>query len=76
MLRRLYSDSLAPVFAILLLSALTHLRNPIGFPRIYYDESIYAERSIRILEGLGPQDTASRYDHPYLGKYFSHQYSV
>ena len=53
-----------------MLSALTHLWNPIGFPGIYFDESIYAERSIRILEGLGPQDPASRYDHPFFGQIF------
>jgi Dolichyl-phosphate-mannose-protein mannosyltransferase len=52
------------------LSAVIHLWNPIGFPGIYFDESIYAERSIRILEGLGPQDPASRYDHPYFGQIF------
>ena len=52
----------------LALCAFTHLWNPIGFPGIHYDEAIYTERAVRLLEGLGPQDPAWRYDHPFFGQ--------
>ena len=53
----------------LILSSFTHLWNPIGqfSPWFGYDEGIYMQRTMRILEGLGPQDY---YDHPYFGQYF------
>ena len=54
----------------LVLSAFTHLWNPIGFPDIFYDEGIYMQRSMRVLEGLGPQESSHRYDHPYFGQIF------
>ena len=54
----------------LVLSAFTHLWNPIGFPDIFYDEGIYMQRSMRVLEGLGPQEPSHRYDHPYFGQLF------
>src|SRR5215208_6017561 len=54
----------------LILSAFTHLWNPIGFPDIFYDEGIYMQRSMRMLEGLGPQEPSHRYDHPYFGQIF------
>ena len=52
----------------LALCAFTHLWNPIGFPGVHYDEAIYTERAVRLLEGLGPQDPAWRYDHPFFGQ--------
>jgi hypothetical protein len=52
------------------LSAFTHLWNPIGFPGVHYDEAIYIERGIRLLEGLGPQDPSWRYDHPFFAQIF------
>jgi hypothetical protein len=54
----------------LILSAFTHLWNPIGFPGVHYDEAIYLERGMRILEALGPQDPVWRYDHPFFGQIF------
>ena len=62
-----------PLLIPLLLSAFTHLWNPIGFPSIYHDESVYIERAVRLLEGVGLQDPTSpyeRYDHPYFGWIF------
>lgn len=53
----------------LLLSAFTHLWNPIGFPDLFYDEGIYMRRAMHVLEGLGPQER-SFYDHPYFGQLF------
>ena len=54
----------------LALSAFTHLWNPVGFPSIHIDEATYMGRTMRLLDGLGPQDPASRYDHPYFGQLF------
>ena len=60
---------------ILLLSAFTHLWNPIGFPSVHVDEGHYMRRSINVMEGFGPQDGAGPqyaglYDHPYFGQMF------
>jgi hypothetical protein len=62
------------------LSAYTHIWNPIGFPVLRPDEGAYMRRAMHVLEGLGPQDPASRfdhsqdstssYDHPYFGQLF------
>jgi hypothetical protein len=64
----------------MILSAFTHLFNPVGFPCVHYDEAVYLGRSMHVLQGLGPQDPASRfdhsqastssYDHPYFGQLF------
>jgi Dolichyl-phosphate-mannose-protein mannosyltransferase len=47
---------------------------------VHYDEAVYLGRSMHVLQGLGPQDPASRfdhsqastssYDHPYFGQMF------
>jgi 4-amino-4-deoxy-L-arabinose transferase-like glycosyltransferase len=54
----------------LALSAFTHLWNPIGFPSIYVDEGHYMRRTMNLLEGLGPQESAKVYQHPYDHPYF------
>jgi 4-amino-4-deoxy-L-arabinose transferase-like glycosyltransferase len=64
----------------LVLSAFTHIFNWTGFPCVDYDEAIYLRRALYILEGSGPQDPASRfdhgqgttssYDHPHFGQIF------
>jgi Dolichyl-phosphate-mannose-protein mannosyltransferase len=64
----------------LVLSAFTHIWNPVGFPTLRPDEGAYMRRAMHVLEGLGPQDPASRfdhsqdstssYDHPYFGQLF------
>jgi hypothetical protein len=54
----------------LLLSAYTHLLNPIGFPPgPLNDENIYIGRAMRILNGLGLTE-ASLFDHPYFAQLF------
>jgi hypothetical protein len=53
----------------LLLSAFTHLWNPIGFPGLDYDEGVYMGRAFHILKGQGPQEQYA-YDHPYFGQIF------
>ena len=63
-----------------ILSAFTHMLNPVGYPCVQVDEGIYMRRAMHVLAGLGPQDPASRfdhgqastssYDHPYFGQLF------
>ena len=54
----------------LLLSAYTHLLNPIGFPPgPFNDENIYIARGIRVLNGLGLTES-SLFDHPYFAQLF------
>src|SRR2546430_2220029 len=53
----------------LMLSAFTHLWNPVGFPDIFYDEGVYMYRAMNVLAGLGPQ-TNSFHDHPFFGQFF------
>jgi Dolichyl-phosphate-mannose-protein mannosyltransferase len=61
-------------FIPLLLSAFTHLWNPLGFPIFHVDEGHYMRRAMQVLEGLGPQESISTYDlgydHPYFGQLF------
>jgi len=54
----------------LALSAFTHVWNPLGFPTMGVDEGVYMRRALHILEGLGPQESISYYDHPYFGPIF------
>src|SRR5919198_2382094 len=57
----------------LVLSAFTHLWNPIGFPYTHADEAIYLQRSMYVLRGLGPHEShpdSVLYDHPYFGQLF------
>jgi hypothetical protein len=67
----------------LLLSAFTHLWNPVGFPSIHPDEGTYMRRAMHVLEGLGPQELSSLnskqvtiYDQPYNDEVylFDHPY--
>jgi dolichyl-phosphate-mannose-protein mannosyltransferase len=54
----------------LVLSAFTHLWNPLGFLNPESDESTYIRRAMHVVVGLGPQESASSYDHPYFGQLF------
>jgi Dolichyl-phosphate-mannose-protein mannosyltransferase len=54
----------------LILSAFSHIWNPIGFPSFHIDESHYMRRAMQVLEGMGPQDPYYPYDHPYFGQLF------
>jgi hypothetical protein len=54
----------------LVLSGFTHLWNPIGFPDFFSDEGVYLRRALHVLEGLGPQETETYYDHPFFGQIF------
>ena len=55
------------VFIPLILSAYTHMWNPIGFPSLHVDEGHYLRKTMSTLEGgsLQPQD---RYFAPYFGQ--------
>jgi hypothetical protein len=58
----------------LVLSAFTHLWNPIGYPFFHLDETHYMRRALHVIENRGnPQITslvAHPYDHPYFGWIF------
>ncbi|HXW12138.1 MAG TPA: glycosyltransferase family 39 protein [Nitrososphaeraceae archaeon] len=57
----------------LVLSAYTHLWNPVGFPYPDFDEGIYMRRAMHVLSGQGPQEVIGSfalYDHPYFGQLF------
>jgi 4-amino-4-deoxy-L-arabinose transferase-like glycosyltransferase len=65
--------SLKPALLLLIplsLSAFTHIWNPVGFPDIFFDEGVYVGRALHVLAGLGPQERAYYYDHPYFGQIF------
>jgi dolichyl-phosphate-mannose--protein O-mannosyl transferase len=55
----------------LILSAFTHLWNPLGFPSFWYVEEIYLQRAMHVLHGLGNVDPLTTYGHPYDHPYFS-----
>ena len=48
----------------LILSSFTHLWNPAQFPSFHIDEGVYIRRALHTLNGLGPHDPDSRFDHP------------
>ncbi len=57
----------------LILSAFTHLWNPIGFPGIHVDEGTYMRRAMHVifyLDPQGSQGSGTYYDHPYFGQFF------
>jgi hypothetical protein len=59
----------------LVLTAYTHLWNVTGFPSVHIDESHYMRRAMLVINGMGPQESASNgyprtYDHPYFGQLF------
>lgn len=54
----------------LVLSAFTHLWNPLGFPSFWYVEEIYLQRAMYVLHGLGNVDPSTTYGHPYDHPYF------
>jgi hypothetical protein len=58
----------------LVLSAFTHIWNPIGFPSFHVDEGHYMRRAMQVIDGLGPQESKETYDygydHPYFGQIF------
>ena len=66
MLRRTILFLLIP----LSLSAFTHLWNRAGFPDLFSDEGHYMRRAMHVLEGLGPQEPGTWYDHPFFGQIF------
>jgi hypothetical protein len=54
---------------ILTLSSFTHLWNPVGFPDLFFDEGVYMERAMHVLNGLGMQ-SGTFHDHPFFGQIF------
>ena len=72
--KKVNRNSIILIFIPLILSAFTHIWNPIGFPAIHVDEGHYMRRAMQVLDGLGPQESKSSYfypyDHPYFGQLF------
>lgn len=48
----------------LIISSFTHLWNPAQFPSFHVDEGVYIRRALHTLNGLGPHDPDSKFDHP------------
>jgi hypothetical protein len=69
---RLKGDIISVAFVTLplLLSAFTHIWNPVGSPGIHDDEGHYIRRAIHVSEGFGAQERDRGYDHPYFGWLF------
>jgi hypothetical protein len=51
----------------LVLSAFTHLWNPVGFPAIHSDEGRYLTKAVNIIRGISPIDPGNYY-HPFFGQ--------
>jgi hypothetical protein len=71
-----HNESLFLLSIPLVLSAFTHLWNPVGFPAVWVVEGQYMHRAMHVLQGLGYHYEQSSiypypYDHPYFGQYFS-----
>ena len=52
----------------LALTAFTHLWNISQFPGINVDEGFYISFAFLVLNGLGPQDSGTSWDHPFMGQ--------
>jgi hypothetical protein len=69
-LKKIHGPSLLLLIIPLILCAVTHIWNPVGFPfGPSNDEGIYMRRAMHVLKGLGPQES-SLYDHPYFSQLF------
>jgi hypothetical protein len=69
-LKTVINSNLFFLLVPLILSAYTHLWNPLGFPGgSSYDENIYLRRTMNVLANLGPQES-ELYDHPYFLQIF------
>lgn len=74
----LLHSSVWMLFIPLIISAFTHLWNPIGFLTTNSDESTYLRRTMNVLNGFGPLEPISPitptigdiYDHPFFGQTF------
>jgi hypothetical protein len=73
-IKKITLKSVLLIFIPLVLSAFTHIWNPIGFPAIHVDEGHYMRRAMQVIEGQGPQESNNTYfypyDHPYFGQLF------
>jgi len=71
----IHHNSIYILIIPLTLTAFTHLWNPIGYPHVGVDESVYLLRAMQLLAGQGLQfthtwPTLADYDHPYFGQLF------
>jgi hypothetical protein len=57
------------LLGILVISGITHLVNPVGFPDLFYDEGVYIGRALHFLNSGSAQD-GDFHGHPWFGQVF------
>ncbi|MGH9988667.1 MAG: hypothetical protein ACRD8W_32455, partial [Nitrososphaeraceae archaeon] len=62
-------SAILPLLIPLVLSAVTHLWNPVGFPAIFSDEDVYIKRAFEVLNNFNLQSWWPA-DHPFFGWLF------
>ena len=67
--RRDRTNRLVLLLGILVISGITHLVNPVGFPDLFYDEGVYIGRALHFLNSGSAQD-GDFHGHPWFGQVF------
>ena len=62
-------NRLTVIILSLVLSAITHLLNPLGFPDLFYDEGVYIGKALHFLQSNNPQE-GYFHGHPVFGQIF------
>ena len=62
-------NRLSIIILSLVLSAFTHLLNPVGFPDLFYDEGVYVGKALHFLQSNNPQE-GYFHGHPVFGQVF------
>ena len=62
-------NRLTIIILSLVLSAITHLLNPVGFPDLFYDEGVYIGKALHFLQSNNPQE-GYFHGHPVFGQVF------
>ena len=62
-------NRLTVIILSLVLSAITHLLNPVGFPDLFYDEGVYIGKALHFLQSNNPQE-GYFHGHPVFGQIF------
>ena len=62
-------NRLTVIILSLVLSAITHLLNPVGFPDLFYDEGVYIGKALHFLHSHNPQE-GYFHGHPVFGQIF------
>ena len=62
-------NRLTIIILSLVLAAITHLLNPVGFPDLFYDEGVYIGKALHFLQSNNPQE-GYFHGHPVFGQVF------